>query len=84
MTSGPRSGTLQSTTTGTIPYAGYHTVSINPVQVQNGQKFSVAVELTNPNNVTPLLFEYPYQWLLKRGKGLGRAGLCQFGRELLE
>ena len=59
VTSGPRTGTLQSTTTGTIPYAGYHTVSINPVQVQNGQKFSVVVKLTNPSSHYTIALEYP-------------------------
>jgi len=57
--SGPRSGTLKATKTGTIAYSGYHTVTITPVPVSNGQKFSVVVKLTTPNDVSPKPLEYP-------------------------
>ena len=57
--SGPRSGTLKATKTGTIAYSGYHTVTITPVPVTSGQKFSVVVKLTTPNDPSPIPLEYP-------------------------
>jgi len=57
--SGPTGGTFQTTTSGSIPYAGYHTVLISSVQVQNEQKFSVIVKLTNPRYTAPIALEYP-------------------------
>ncbi len=84
VTSGPRTGTLQSTTTGTISYAGYHTVSINPVQVQNGQKFSVVVKLTNPSSHYTIALEYPLSGYSTGARASSGQSLCQLGRELLE
>lgn len=45
---------------GTIPLAGYHTISLNsPVSLTTGQKFSVIVELTNPSYYYPMATEEP-------------------------
>jgi hypothetical protein len=44
----PVSGTLSSTTTGSISMAGYYTIPLNtPVSVNNGQRFSVVVQYTS-------------------------------------
>ena len=54
---GPTSGALQDHDAGTFDYAGYHTVTLtSPVTVQNKQKFSVVVKLTDPNlaDTTPV------------------------------
>ncbi|HQE86592.1 MAG TPA: S8 family serine peptidase, partial [Methanolinea sp.] len=53
----PRSGTLRASCSGTMQYAGYHTVPIDPVTVNQGQKFSVVVKTTNPAYTYPIAFE---------------------------
>ena len=53
----PRSGTLRASCSGTMQYAGYHTVPIDPVTVNQGQKFSVVVKTTNPAYIYPIAFE---------------------------
>lgn len=56
----PRSGTLASTVTGTIPVPGYHTVALTaPAAVSSGQLFSVVVKLTTPGWNYPISIEYP-------------------------
>ncbi|MFA5072902.1 MAG: lectin like domain-containing protein, partial [Nitrospirota bacterium] len=53
--SGPRSGTLALSTSGTIASAGYHTIQLpNPVALANGQKFSIVVQLTTPGYNFPV------------------------------
>lgn len=45
----PTSGTLQSTTSGSIHQMGYHTIELEtPVSVDIGEKYSVVVRLSNP------------------------------------
>ena len=45
---------------GTIPFAGYHTVLLNSgVKLNAGQKFSVVMKLTTPRYNFPIAFEYP-------------------------
>jgi C1A family cysteine protease len=58
--SGPRSGTLAGSKSGTIPSAGYHTISFDvPISISVGQKFSVVVKLTTPGYNYPIATEYP-------------------------
>lgn len=61
-TSGPiNSSGPASTTLGTIPAVGYHTVKLNtPVPITAGQKFSVVVKLTTPGYGSPVALERPY------------------------
>jgi C1A family cysteine protease len=54
VSSSPISGTLAATTSGTIPYAGFHTIAISPVTVKGGQKFSVVVKLNSPGVSYPI------------------------------
>ena len=52
MPSSPTSGTLALTQSGTITYAGYHTITLDsPVQLTNGNHFSVVVRYTNYGKV---------------------------------
>ncbi|MFB3894734.1 MAG: lectin like domain-containing protein [bacterium] len=58
--SGPSSGTLASSKSGTIPIAGYHTISLDtPVSVSPGTKFSVVIKYTTPGLNYPIPIEYP-------------------------
>lgn len=58
---GPTSGTLANTTSGVIPMAGYHTLSLAyPVPVAAGEEFSVVVKLTSPGYNWPIAVEIPY------------------------
>ena len=58
--SGPTSGSLAGSTTGTIAVAGYHTIDLpSPVSITSGQKFSVVVKLTTPGFNWPIPYEYP-------------------------
>jgi C1A family cysteine protease len=57
VTTTPSTGTLQSaaTVTGTIPYAGYHTVHLpSPVTLAPGKKFSVVLKLNTPSTPFPI------------------------------
>jgi len=61
VTSNPTSGTLAGTQTGTIDFAGYHTVPLDaPIALAAGQKFSVVLNLTTPGYSYPMAVEYPY------------------------
>jgi C1A family cysteine protease len=57
--SSPVSGTLRSRTTGSTPYAGYHTIAITPVSLAKDQKFSVVLRVTSPGTIYPIAFELP-------------------------
>jgi C1A family cysteine protease len=57
--SSPVSGTLRSRTTGSTPYAGYHTIAITLVPLTQGQKFSVVLKVTSPGTIHPIAFEMP-------------------------
>ena len=47
-------------TSGTLAYMGYHTVTLPaPVAVTNGQPFAVAVKMTSPGYGYPVAVEYP-------------------------
>ena len=53
--SGPISGTLAATTSGTMSVAGDNTIVLpSPVPITQGQKFPVVAELTSPGNNYPL------------------------------
>ena len=60
VSSGPTSGTLQKTTSGSLPYPGYHTVSIPGVNLTSGEKFSIVVKITTQGYGYPIAIEYPY------------------------
>ena len=48
-----------STKTGTAALAGYHTVKLStPVELSDGDKFSVVIEITNPESNYPACVEY--------------------------
>jgi PKD repeat protein len=48
-----------STRSGTAALAGYHTVKLTtPVDIQSGDKFSVVIEITNPEYIYPAVIEY--------------------------
>lgn len=56
--SGPISGSLGATTSGTVPLAGYVTVALSsPVSLTNGMKFSIVVALTTPDYAFPVAAE---------------------------
>lgn len=58
--SGPASGTLMSSKSGTIATAGYHTVPLDvTVPVSSGQKFSVVVKAYVPGYSYPIPLERP-------------------------
>ncbi len=47
------------TVSGTIPYAGYYTIPLaEPVEVPDGGRFAVIVELRTPGAVHPMAIEY--------------------------
>ncbi|MGB8261232.1 MAG: lectin like domain-containing protein, partial [Terracidiphilus sp.] len=53
-TNGPTGGRLASSTVGTFPYAGYHTVTLSsPVSLNNGETFAIVAKITTPG------FNYP-------------------------
>jgi len=57
----PVSGSALSTQSGTISIPGYHTITLSqPVQVKQGEKFSIVVKLTTPGNNYPVAIEYRY------------------------
>lgn len=57
---GPRGQYSQVVSSGTFPYAGYHTVALsNPVVLEKGEKFSIIIRLTTPGYGYPLAVEYP-------------------------
>ncbi|MEX8512815.1 MAG: lectin like domain-containing protein [Leptothrix ochracea] len=56
----PSAGTLQSaaTVTGTLPYAGYHTIRLaSPVTLAPNEKFSVVVKFVNSTSAYPVPLE---------------------------
>ncbi|MBP7937679.1 MAG: hypothetical protein KA354_23815 [Phycisphaerae bacterium] len=56
----PRSGTLTSSMSGTIPNMGYHTLTLNlPASVTNAQRFSVVLRLTTLGVNYPICVEKP-------------------------
>ncbi len=60
VTSGPTTGSLAGSQTGTIVSAGYHTISLNlPVPLTSGEKFSIVVKLTTPGFNYPVPIEKP-------------------------
>ncbi|MCX6993744.1 MAG: lectin like domain-containing protein [Kiritimatiellaeota bacterium] len=54
----PTSGTLSSTKTGTLTYAGYYTVVLDS-SVSYSTRFSVVLKLTTPGYNYPIPIEYP-------------------------
>lgn len=60
VTSGPTSGSLSSSKTGTIEIPGYHTIPLDPlVYLGPGQTFSVVIRLTTPGYKYPIPVEIP-------------------------
>ncbi len=64
VSSTPSTGILEGgavNTTGSFPYAGYHTVVLSrPVPVVTGQKFAVVVKFTTPGYTSPAPIEYRF------------------------
>jgi C1A family cysteine protease len=64
VTTTPATGVLEggaTNTTGTMPYAGYHTIRLaRPVPLLANQKFAVVVKFTTPNYTYPIPLEAPY------------------------
>ena len=60
VSSGPRTGTLAASGSGSFLYSGYHTVNLSaPAMVTNGSRFSVVVKLTCPGYDYPIPIEMP-------------------------
>jgi C1A family cysteine protease len=59
--SDPTDGTLAGETTGSFPYAGYHTVGLSDMDVMlsAGTRFSIVIEFTTTGYLYPLAVEYP-------------------------
>lgn len=56
--SDPTSGNASSVTSGTVQFAGYHTVDLNEcVAINAGEKYSIVVKLTNPSIPYPIPVE---------------------------
>ena len=55
----PQSGTLKlENQTGTEVYSGYHTIELDhPVKLNKGERFSIVIELENPNYTSPVAIE---------------------------
>ncbi|MCU0631643.1 MAG: lectin like domain-containing protein [Methanolinea sp.] len=71
--SGPLGRTRSLLQTGSIPYAGYHTIDLSTsVPLQKGQKFSVVVNLITAGNSYPVAVEYPIKGY--SSKASSRAG----------
>ena len=61
VTSSPIGSTPSIVQTGSISYAGYHTIDLkSPVTLEKGQKFSIVVKLKTPGYNYPVAIEYPY------------------------
>jgi hypothetical protein len=61
VTSGPTTGSLAGSQSGTIASAGYHTISLNSsVPLTSGQKFSIVMKLTTPGYNYPVPIEEPF------------------------
>ena len=59
-TTEPTSGTLQSTKTVSMIRDGYHTIALDrPVQIEEGQLYSVVIKYLTPNNDRPIPIEKP-------------------------
>jgi hypothetical protein len=68
--SGPTSGSLSTTQTGTIVFPGYHTVHLDhPTIITLKQKFSVLVKLTTPGYNYPIPIEYPIMGYSSQANG---------------
>ncbi len=68
----PRSGTLESQLTGTIPYPGYHTLPLNiPIGVTAGERFSVVVKVSNPSYIYPIPLEVPISYYSSQATAIG-------------
>lgn len=64
VTTTPATGVLEggsTNTSGTMPYAGYHTIRLaRPVSLLANQKFAVVVKFTTPNYAYPIPLESPF------------------------
>jgi len=59
VTNSPTDGTLINTTTGTVDFAGYHTIPLSETGliIDKDDKFSVVVKFTTPNETNPIPIE---------------------------
>jgi len=68
---------------GTIPFAGYHTVLLNSgVKLKADQKFSVVLKLTTPRYNFPIAFEYPISGYSSKATGKCRERVLSVMMEL--
>jgi len=68
-------------TSGTLPYMGYHTVTLpTPTGVTGGQQFVVAVKLITPDYDYPIAVEYPvYGYSSTATAGVGQSYISSNG-----
>jgi uncharacterized repeat protein (TIGR01451 family) len=78
----PSSGVLVDSQTGIISSEGYKTIKLDKVvQLLKGQKFSVVVELTSPNNSYPITIEYPLAGYSSKATAKpGESYVSEFGK----
>lgn len=73
----PRSGTLRSTTSGTLAAAGYHTVPlVNPAPLAPSERFSVVVQLNTPGLNFPLAAEFALDGLSSKATAAPGQSFC--------
>ncbi len=69
VTSGPTTGVLAGSETGTLAFPGYHTINLSSsIRLTSGRKFSVVVKLTTPGFNYPIPLEEPFPNYSSRAK----------------
>jgi C1A family cysteine protease len=81
--SSPRGTSPDVLQTGSITYAGYHTIPLqSSVSLNKGQKFSIVVKLTTPGYSYPVAVEYPYSgYSTKASAGSGQSYVSSDGTD---
>ncbi|OPX87533.1 MAG: Papain family cysteine protease [Pelotomaculum sp. PtaB.Bin104] len=84
--SGPTTGTLAGSKTGTITLPGYNTVKLDtPVPLTSGQKFSVIIKLNTPGYDYPIPVEYPLtNYCSKATSKMGESWLSTNGSDWVD
>jgi uncharacterized repeat protein (TIGR01451 family)/uncharacterized repeat protein (TIGR02543 family) len=76
----PRSGTLQTGTSGSLTYAGYYTIDLpSEIPLTAGQKFSVVIKFTVPNSYYPVPTEDYTSWTTGATAGAGQSFIDSSG-----
>ena len=87
VTSGsPRSGVLAASQSGTLNYPGYYTLPLStPVNLTQGQRFSVVLRLTTPDYNYPVALENPYaNYSSQAAANLGESYVSSSGTSWLD